>query len=100
MSRQPLSFFEPDTLFPHTVAKEAADDGINAKELRLMLERCLGELKAKYREPLILYYFEDMNYEEISEIIHIPVSTVGVRLRRGRKYIKVAYSNLNNGENG
>jgi RNA polymerase sigma-70 factor (ECF subfamily) len=53
-----------------------------------MLERSLNTLNAKYKEPLVLYYFEDMDYREIADILHIPISTVGVRLQRGRAMLK------------
>jgi predicted solute-binding protein len=36
------------------------------------------------REPLILFYYEELDYQEIAEVLKLPVSTVGVRLRRGR----------------
>jgi RNA polymerase sigma-70 factor (ECF subfamily) len=92
--REPLSFFDPDTLFPHPVAKEKADDEVQSNELKAMLDSCLDQLKPKYREPLVLYYYEDMNYQAIAEILHIPVSTVGVRLNRGKLSLQKIYSTL------
>jgi RNA polymerase sigma-70 factor (ECF subfamily) len=49
-----------------------------------MLDKCLLELDAKYREPLILFYLEELSYQEISDILQIPVSTVGVRIKRAK----------------
>lgn len=89
--REPLPFFDADALFPHPVARERADDEMQVKQIRLALDRCLKELDAKYREPLILYYFEELEYREISDILRIPVSTVGVRLNRGRVILKERY---------
>lgn len=86
--RDNVSLFDFDMLFPHLVAKETADEEFNTAEVRRMLERSLGMLNAKYREPLVLYYFEDMDYREIADILHIPISTVGVRLQRGRAMLK------------
>ena len=86
--RENVSVFEFDTLFPHLVAKETADEGFNKTEVRRMLDASLGQLGPKYREPLILYYFEELDYREIADILHIPVSTVGVRLQRGRAMLK------------
>ena len=34
-----------------------------------MLERSLNKLNSKYKEPLVLYYFEDMDYREIADIL-------------------------------
>jgi RNA polymerase sigma-70 factor (ECF subfamily) len=86
--RENVSLFDFDLLFPHLVAKETADDGFNKAEVKKMLDHSLGQLNAKYREPLVLYYFEDMDYREIADILHIPISTVGVRLQRGRAMLK------------
>lgn len=80
--------FDFDTLFPQPVSAETADGEVNNKELRSMLDDSLGKLEAKYREPLILYYFEDLDYREIAEILRVPVSTIGVRLARGKAVLK------------
>lgn len=94
--REPLSFFDPDTLFPHPIAKERAETELVNNELRAMLDSCLNQLHSKYREPLVLYYYEDMDYQSIAEILHIPVSTVGVRLNRGRQSLQKIYSSTMN----
>jgi RNA polymerase sigma-70 factor, ECF subfamily len=83
-----VSIFEFDTLFPHLVAKETADEGFGKAEVRRMLDTSLDQLGPKYREPLVLYYFEELDYREIADVLHIPVSTVGVRLQRGRAMLK------------
>jgi RNA polymerase sigma-70 factor (ECF subfamily) len=77
--KETVSLSDLDALFPHPVAKESADDGATADELKRLLNAGLDKLDAKYREPLVLYYFEDMDYKEIAEILRIPVATVGVR---------------------
>lgn len=82
--REPIPFFDPDALFPHPLSVDTADRRINERETKELLDRYLGELSPKYREPLILFYFEEMNYQEIAEVLRIPTSTVGVRLQRGR----------------
>jgi RNA polymerase sigma-70 factor (ECF subfamily) len=83
-----LSLFYVDVLFPHPIAKEAADDGAHHREMKELLDGSLDQLDAKYRGPLTLYYLENMSYEEIAEIMRIPVSTVGVRLQRGKAMLK------------
>lgn len=88
--REPVSFLDPDTLFPHPVAKERADAAAHADETRALLDRGLSGLDPKYREPLVLFYYEEMDYREIADILRIPVATVGVRLNRGRAALKKA----------
>ena len=86
--REKVSFFDLDLLFPHLVAKETADGEVARKEVQEALDNSLSKLDSKYREPLVLYYFEELDYKEIAEILQIPTSTVGVRLRRGKAMLK------------
>jgi RNA polymerase sigma-70 factor (ECF subfamily) len=81
-------FFDFDLLFPHPAARETADGEYKERELRQMLDRGLDKLSPKYREPLVLYYYEEMDYKEIAEILKLPESTVGVRLARGKKNLR------------
>jgi len=37
-----------------------------------------------YREPLSLYYLEEKSYKEISDILRIPIGTVGTRINRAK----------------
>lgn len=83
-----VSLFDFDTLFPHLAAKESTDDEINKQNLKKALDRCLNKIGQKYREPLLLYYYENMDYKEIADILQIPISTVGVRLRRGKTILQ------------
>lgn len=86
--RDNVTIFDFDVLFPHLIAKETADGDMSNQELKKMLDSSLDKLGPKYKEPLVLYYFEEMDYKAIAEILHIPVSTVGVRLQRGKMMLK------------
>lgn len=79
-----ISFFDLDVIFPHLVAAETTDREVITQELKHMIDACLDTLDSRYREPILLYYIEEMDYKEIADILHIPVSTVGVRLKRGK----------------
>jgi RNA polymerase sigma-70 factor (ECF subfamily) len=86
--RDPLPFFDSDVLFPHPIAKERPDADMEQTDIKHMLDVALADLPAKYREPLVLFYLEGFDYASISNIMHLPVSTVGVRISRGRKLLK------------
>ncbi len=86
--RDPLPFFDPDTLLPHPVAPEETDQAVKDKELKELMSSNLNKLPTKYREPLILYYFEGLSYQEISDVMQIPVSTIGVRINRAKQIIR------------
>lgn len=59
------------------------DQQVNAE----VLGKALAELENKYRQPLILRYFEHKNYDEISDILMIPVGSVGTLIHRGKKQL-------------
>lgn len=59
-----------------------------SKELVTHTNKCLGSMPIIYREPLSLYYLEDKSYEEISDILRIPMGTVGTRINRAKLLMK------------
>jgi len=94
-SREPLPFFSIDTLLPHFVSDEKADDEASRKETREMIEKCVHKLDPKYREPVVLHYLEELSYKEIADILRIPVATVGIRLKRGKDMLRSMCHKLN-----
>jgi RNA polymerase sigma-70 factor, ECF subfamily len=85
---EPLPFFDPEVLFPHPLSLERPDRDLERKDLKEMLDKLLSEISEKYREPLILFYLQELDYATIAEILHLPISTVGVRISRGRTQLK------------
>lgn len=88
LKRLPFFTFDLDVLLPHRASPDRVETALERKEIAALVEESLKELPVKYREPLSLYYLEEMSYQEISDILHIPVSTVGVRILRGKKQLK------------
>ena len=52
------------------------------------LNRAVHRLKAKYREPIVLRYFEDLSAAEIAEVLGISTGAVDARLTRARRQLK------------
>ncbi len=74
---------QPDDSYS-TNLESAIDAGI----AKAHLHGCLGKLEPKYREVLQLVYLERMKYEEASDVLHIPTSTVGVWLSRAKAKLR------------
>jgi RNA polymerase sigma-70 factor (ECF subfamily) len=55
------------------------------------LLKLIDKLDKKYKIVLILKYFEEKNYREISDIIKRPIGTVATLLDRARKQFKKIY---------
>lgn len=87
-----FSLFSIDEILPFLPAQETADAGTLHAELKKEIDTLLRELPPKYREVVVLHYLEELSYQEISDILQIPVTTVGVRLTRGRQKLQELYS--------
>ena len=70
---------------------DCSENQLTREETKRKIQKCLGELKPKYRESLVLYYFEEKSYQEISDILRIPRGTVGTLISRGRSILKAIY---------
>jgi len=60
---------------------------MNADEFKLV-RRAVSTLPAKYREPVVLRYLQEIGTDEISRILGISKNTLHVRLSRARKRLK------------
>jgi RNA polymerase sigma-70 factor (ECF subfamily) len=58
------------------------------KEEGAILERAMQELPEHYRVALMLFYYEDFSYQEVVEILGIPLTSVKTHLFRGRKMLE------------
>lgn len=72
-------------------------DNLERNDLRRRLERYLGELSPKYALPVSLFYMEGMKYQEIAEILELPMGTVKSHLFRGLKELR---KRIEGGEDG
>lgn len=93
-SKEKVSLFSTDQLFGLHIADTQERERTEQAHEREVLDQCLDALDIKYREVLVLYYFEEKGYEEIADILRIPKATVGVRLARGRERMKTIYQSM------
>ena len=80
----PMYLFDFDRIIPHPIYEDPSVREKEYEKMRVLVEKGLEGLTPKYREIVDLYYFEDFDYKEISDILHIPMGTVGIRLSRFR----------------
>jgi len=67
---------------------ENIEDDFTKQEITDAVKKCLREIPLLYSEPLELRYVEEKSYEEISDILHIPLGTVAIRISRAKKVMK------------
>lgn len=69
-------------------AFDRASAQIDVHEQQALVQEHLSHLPAKYRIVLILRHLQDMTYEEMAEILTMPVGTIKTHLFRARNLLK------------
>lgn len=54
-------------------------------ELHDAIRHALGQIEPQYRMALTLFYFDDMKYTDIAEVLDLPLNTVKSHIRRGKE---------------
>jgi len=65
-------------------------------EVSEAVQKAIGELKPKFRLPILLKYIEGLSYEEIASVMGCSKGTVASRLNRGHSQLAKRLSHLNN----
>jgi len=86
--REPVISVDFDIFTDHPQEHYDPAEEEDRKAIRAVVESGLAALPPIYKEILVLYYIEEMSYQEIVDILHVPLGTVSVRLRRGREALK------------
>lgn len=69
---------------PAPLPERVAEDA----ELSQILRRAIDELPDYQKTMVLLYHTQNKSYEEIAEIMHLPIGTVKSRLNRARIALK------------
>ncbi len=83
-----VQYFTEYTYLNHSVNEINVEDQYIDKELTGTLQKAIRQLPDKYRIPIILFYYRELNYQDISEIMKLPMSTVKYRLNQAKKILK------------
>lgn len=68
--------------------ERAAEQVVLALQERDEIVTSILKLPLKYREVILLYYYDDLTTAEMAQLLQIPESTVGTRLQRARQKLK------------
>ena len=81
-----------DEIEASTITVESKDENpeerLESKELGAEIEQAIGRLRPEYRQAIILRHIEDKPYEEIAQIMALPLGTVKTYIHRGRGELK------------
>jgi RNA polymerase sigma-70 factor (ECF subfamily) len=73
---------------------ETALDMVEAKELGAEIEAAIATLRPEYRACILLRHVEDRPYDEIAEILDLPLGTVKTYIHRARNELREALAHL------
>ena len=79
-----------DTLISHPVYDDPAESEREQKDMRILIDKGMESLSPKYREVLVLHYFEEMSYKDMADVLQVPQGTIGVRLKRAKEALRAA----------
>jgi len=84
---------EASTLTPES-SDETPEEYTASRELGSEIETAIGTLRPEYRVAITLCHVEGRPYEEIAEIMDVPLGTVKTFIHRGRNELKKKLAHL------
>jgi RNA polymerase sigma-70 factor (ECF subfamily) len=73
---------------------ESPEEFLEAKELGAEIEQAIAQLRPEYRTAILLRHVEGRPYEEISDIMGIPLGTVKTYIHRARSELRETLAHL------
>ena len=73
---------------------ESPLEELESRELGTAIERAIGKLRPEYRACIMLRHVEDKSYEEIAEIVKLPLGTVKTYIHRARHELRAALEDV------
>lgn len=73
---------------------ETALEEVENKELGGEIERAIAKLRPEYRTCILLRHVEGRPYEEIAEILNLPLGTVKTYIHRARNELRITLAHL------
>ena len=70
-----------------------AEEAYYEVETAFELEQALDQIKPVYKSVLLLYYKEELSYQEIADSLGLPINTVKTYIRRGKQILKIKLTN-------
>lgn len=80
----------PDSLLAGDAEAAVAETDRNDEVRRMMAE--IESLPEEYREVLMHYYYHDVSYRELAELLGVSTATVNARLTRARAELRARLS--------
>jgi RNA polymerase sigma-70 factor, ECF subfamily len=73
---------------------ENPEELLEAKQLGAEIEEAIGRLRPEYRAAILLRHVEGREYQEIADILSLPLGTVKTYIHRGRNELRDSLQHL------
>ncbi len=83
LQHSPLDTLENNSLVELEDEADGPDEVVWHGEQRQEVERLVASLPERYRVVINLYYFEELSYQEIADLLNQPLGTIKAKMHRG-----------------
>lgn len=80
----PMTSFDVNDIASVQPGTPGIVDDVDAERVLAVME----SLPDEYREPLLLFYFEEMKYRDIADALGVPIGTVMSRIARAKAFLR------------
>lgn len=84
---KPIESKDSDYVFELPDDSYEADRDLISDQKAVLLHQAIDQLPEKYRRVIQLRHAEEKSYEEIAEILHLPIGTVKAHIFRARELL-------------
>ncbi|MDZ7724033.1 MAG: sigma-70 family RNA polymerase sigma factor [candidate division KSB1 bacterium] len=84
----PIKSKDGDLKRDFAASDQGPESEMISREKENQIETAINSLPEKYREAILLRHTKDKSYEEIAEMLNVPLGTVKVRIFRAREMLK------------
>ena len=84
----------PIDSIPEPAAEDRLEDEFLTASEQEVIRRAVLALPMRYREPVLLFYFHEMDLAETARTLKIPEGTLKARLSRGREILRRRFPSL------
>jgi len=77
-----------EVAFSPAHAKELSEQPDAASDTAEIIRRCVSKLPERYAKIITMYYLQEIAYEEIAEVMDIPLGTLKTWMHRARKQLR------------
>ena len=82
---------EPEEYMSYSISNQINDstlDDVERNDMGDIVRECIAKLPSKFASILTMYHLNQMKYDEISELMRLPIGTVKSHIHRGRVMLR------------